>query len=70
MDHQAAYLAALETSNALVEPLKKIERDAPASEVAHVAWAFKMKLDKFGALTPEYAALLEGELDPGFRTIG
>jgi hypothetical protein len=57
MDQQAAYVAAID---ALVEPLKKIERDAPAPEVAHIAWDFKMKLDKIGALTPEYAALLEG----------
>jgi hypothetical protein len=57
MDQQAAYVAAID---ALVEPLKKIERDAPAPEVAHIAWAFKMELDKIGALTPEYAALLEG----------
>ena len=57
MDRQAAYVAAID---ALVEPLKKIARDAPAPEVAHIAWTFKMKLDKIGALTPEYAALLEG----------
>jgi hypothetical protein len=59
MGHETAYLAAVAASDELIQPFNKIQRDLPAPELAHVAWSFKMKLDKCAALTAEYAALLE-----------
>lgn len=60
MANLSAYLAAIDASEQLVEPIKEIQRDVVAPELADIAFRFKAKLDKCGALTQHYRELLDG----------
>lgn len=62
MDHQAAYLAAFDAFNELVAPLRKIGRGSAAPEVANVAAKLKIKLERAGALTPNFSDWLDAAL--------
>ncbi len=55
-----AYLAAIDASEQLAQPIKDIKRDVVAPELADIALKFKNRLDKCGALTPHYSELLDG----------
>jgi len=60
MENLSAYLAAIDASEQLAEPLKEIQRDVVAPELADIALKLKGRLEKCGALTPHYSELLDG----------
>lgn len=60
MENLSAYLAAIDASEHLAGPIKDIQRDVVAPELADIALNLKDRLEKCAALTPHYGELLDG----------